>query len=301
MGRKSDGGSRGRAGRVRPGRVTDKAHPPPALLALDFDGVVCDGRPEYFETAWQAYVAAWPQPLTTTRPAAVAERFSALRPLIESGWEMPLLVHALLAGVPARALENRQAWLEAAPALMQTAGVSAETLGRALNRVRDEWFARDAAGWLAHHRFYPGVPAMLVALLGGPTRVVIVTTKTERFAHALLAGADPRLSALTVIGREPGQPVPKPLILRRLADNHGLGAEATGLWFVEDMLETLEATARRPDLSGARLFLCDWGYNTPADRARVAAEGGRITLLTLERFVGSVGAGLHWVGWHSAG
>ena len=253
----------------------------PTVLALDFDGVVCDGRPEYFETAWRAYVATWPQPLTSGRPDALAERFGALRPLIESGWEMPLMVHALLAGVDARALEDRHGWLRAAPGLMQSAGVTAETLGRALNRVRDDWFARDSAGWLAHHRFYPGVPARLVALLEGPTRVVIVTTKTERFARALLTGADPRLSAVSVIGREPGQPVPKPAILKRLADSHGLGADAAGLWFVEDMLETLEATAARADVAGVRLFLAEWGYNTPADRVRV---GARVALLSHDRF-----------------
>jgi phosphoglycolate phosphatase-like HAD superfamily hydrolase len=253
----------------------------PALLALDFDGVVCDGRPEYFESAWRAYVAAWPRPLTRERPDAVAERFGALRPLIESGWEMPLLVHALLTGVDDRALHDRHAWLAAAPAWLEAGGVSAGTLGRALNRVRDEWFARDAADWLAHHRFYPGVPGRLVALLEGPTRAVIVTTKTERFARALLAGADARLSALTVIGREPGQPVPKPTILRRLADHQGLGPDATGIWFVEDLLETLEATAARPDVSGVRLFLADWGYNFPADRARA---GGRISVLSLQQF-----------------
>ena len=253
----------------------------PTVLALDFDGVVCDGRPEYFETAWRAYVATWPQPLTSGRPDAVAGRFGALRPLIESGWEMPLMVHALLAGVDARALEDRHGWLQAAPGLMQTAGVTAETLGRGLNRVRDDWFARDSADWLAHHRFYPGVPARLVALLEGPTQVVIVTTKTERFARALLTGADPRLAAVSVIGREPGQPVPKAAILKRLADSHGLGAAAAGLWFVEDMLETLEVTATRADVAGVRLFLADWGYNTAADRARV---GGRVALLSLEHF-----------------
>ena len=254
----------------------------PAVLALDFDGVVCDGRPEYFETAWRAYVATWPEPLTSGRPDAVAERFGALRPLIESGWEMPLMVHALLAGVDAHALEDRHGWLQAAPGLMKTAGVTAEVLGRALNRVRDDWFARDPADWLAHHRFYPGVPARLVALLEGPTQVVIVTTKTERFARALLTGADPRLAAVSVIGREPGLPVPKPAILKRLADSHGLGADAAGLWFVEDMLETLEATAARADVAGVRLFLADWGYNTPGDRARV---GGRVALLSLDRFI----------------
>jgi hypothetical protein len=127
------------------------------------------------------------------------------------------------------------------------------------------------------------VAARLVSLLNGPTQAVIVTTKTERFARALLVSADSRLSAMSVIGREPGQPVPKPAILRRLADTHRLGADATGIWFVEDMLETLETTAKRADVSGVRLFLADWGYNTPADRAHVAA-GGRITLLSLQRF-----------------
>jgi phosphoglycolate phosphatase-like HAD superfamily hydrolase len=262
----------------------------PRILALDFDGVVCDGRPEYFETAWQAYVAAWPKPaLTAARPAAIAARFSELRPLIESGWEMPLMVHALLAGVGDDALKDRAAWLQAAPGLMKPSGVSAETLGRALNTVRDDWFARDPASWVALHRFYPGVPAAMAALLGGPTEVVIVTTKAERFARALLASADPRLAQVTVIGREPGKPVPKPDILRRLADRAGLGADAAGLWFVEDMLETLESTAERPALAGARLFLCDWGYNVAADRAH-AARHRRIRVLSLPQFAGPLDA-----------
>src|SRR5215470_19879068 len=126
----------------------------PRILALDFDGVVCDGRPEYFETAWQAYVAAWPPPaLTAARPEKIAARFSELRPLIESGWEMPLMVHALLAGVGEEALKDRAAWLHAAPGFLKAADVSAEALGRALNKVRDEWFARDAASWVAKHEF----------------------------------------------------------------------------------------------------------------------------------------------------
>src|SRR5213083_1040899 len=153
---------------------------PPRILALDFDGVVCDGRPEYFETAWQAYVAAWPAPaLTQVRPEAIAARFSTLRPLIESGWEMPLMVHALLSGVGDEALKDRHAWLKAAPGLMKPAGVSAEALGLSLNKVRDDWFARDASNWLAHHTFYPGVPTQMAMLIGSSTEVVIVTTKAE--------------------------------------------------------------------------------------------------------------------------
>jgi phosphoglycolate phosphatase-like HAD superfamily hydrolase len=262
----------------------------PSLLALDFDGVVCDGRPEYFETAWRAYVEAWPPPaLTPGRPDNVAAQFSTLRPLIESGWEMPLLIHALLAGVGPARLASRHVWLKTAKELMDGAGVSAETLGRALNRTRDESFARDRDGWLSHHRFYPGVITRLVALTSGEPRVVIVTTKAERFVRALLAGQNPNLTAIEVIGREPGAPVPKPVILRRLGDRYGIGADGTGLWFVEDLLETLETTATKPELAGARLFLADWGYNTPEDRASVN-ESGRVRLLSLERFAGPLEA-----------
>ena len=53
---------------------------------------------------------------------------------------------------------------------MAEAGVLAETLGRALNRTFDEWFARDRDGWPTHHRFYPGVVARLASLAdSGPT------------------------------------------------------------------------------------------------------------------------------------
>jgi phosphoglycolate phosphatase-like HAD superfamily hydrolase len=260
----------------------------PALLVLDFDGVVCDGRPEYFATAWRAYAAAWPAP-RPGRPEAVAERFASLRPLIESGWEMPLLVHALLAGEPDDAVKDRHAWLATAARLLAASGVTAETLGRALNRVRDDWFAADPGGWLAHHRFYPGVVERLVALADGPSRVAIVTTKAARFVRALLEAQDRRLAAVPVVGREPGRPMPKPDILGRLAAEARLADGAAGLWFVEDLLETLDATAARPELAGARLFLAEWGYNTLEDRARAGA-GRRIAPLSLARFAGPLEA-----------
>ena len=256
----------------------------PAILALDFDGVVCDGRPEYFETAWQAYVAAWPQPLTTTRPAAVAERFSALRPLIESGWEMPLLIHALLAGVDARALESRHGWLKTAPSLLTVAGVSAETLGRALNRVRDEWFARDAPDWLAHHRFYPGVPARLVSLPAGPTQTVIVTTKTERFVRALLARRRSRLAAIVGDRARAGRAGAQAGDAAAPGRQCGLGRRRRRVLVRGG--HAGDAGSDGPTRRRWPASACSWptGVTTPRDRAHVASGGGRIALLALERF-----------------
>ena len=239
----------------------------PAVLALDFDGVLCDGRPEYFEAARRAYLDTWPGARQVDAAAVAA--FSAYRPLVESGWEMPALLHAVATGEPAASLIDRAAWRATARRLLAAAGLETETLGHALNRVRDTWFARDPDDWVRHNVFYPGIAPRLVEALETGAAVVVVTTKAERFARALLAAQHPRLGELPVVGREPGRAVPKPETLTRLAVAHGLQPGAQELWFVEDLLETLEAVHAAPALARARLFLADWGYNTLEQRASV--------------------------------
>jgi len=240
---------------------------PPKVLALDFDGVLCDGRAEYFEAARRAYRATWPAALDVPDHAATA--FGAQRPLVESGWEMPVLLHAIVAGEPQRALVDRTAWLPTARRLLDAARLTPETLGHALNRVRDEWFASDPGDWVRHNTFYPGIVSRVVQILTDGTPIAIVTTKAERFARALLAAQDARLADVPIVGREPGRAIPKPESLTRLAAAHRLQLGAQGLWFVEDLLETLDAVRAAPALAAARLFLADWGYNTLEQRASV--------------------------------
>ena len=68
----------------------------PDILALDFDGVCCDGMREYFETSRRTHAEVWPaEPM----PAADhLEAFATLRPVILSGWEMPVLLRAITQG-----------------------------------------------------------------------------------------------------------------------------------------------------------------------------------------------------------
>ena len=259
----------------------------PRVLALDFDGVLCDGRAEYFETARRAYAAAWPG-ADVARAEQVRARFAAARPLVESGWEMPLLLHALVASVPDADLVDRQAWRATAKRLLDAARVDGADLGRALNAARDAWFAADPKDWLAHHVFYRGVCARMTGTLEAGIPVVVVTTKAERFARALLAAQDPRLGALPIIGREPDGTVPKPESLRRLARQHDLPADGAGIWFVEDMLETLELVRAARDLGAVRLFLAGWGYNTLEQRA-LAGTDPQVGLLSLDQFAGPFG------------
>ena len=254
----------------------------PRILALDFDGVVCDGRAEYFETARRAYAAVWPG-TDLARAGAQAALFAAARPLVESGWEMPLLLHALVSGVPDADLVDRAAWRATARRLLESAPIDAAGLGRALNAARDAWFAADPKGWLRHHAFYPGVCARVVQALDAGVHVAIVTTKAERFARALMTSQDPRLAAVPIIGREPDRTVPKPESLLRLGREHGAPADGGGLWFVEDMLETLELVRATPGLARTRLFLAGWGYNTLEQRA-IAGSSGHVGLLSLRDF-----------------
>lgn len=256
----------------------------PAVLALDFDGVICDGRAEYLASAWRAHATLW-RATPAEPPAAIAARFTALRPLVESGWEMPLLLQALLAGAPDASFWDRRAWDEEAQRRLAASEVSREALGRALNDVRDRWFARDPAGWVALHRFYPGVAPRVRAALDDGVAVVVVTTKAERFARALLAAAEPSLAGLPVVGREPARVVPKPATLARLALEHNLPSDGAGVWFVEDLPDTLVAVGDA-GLGGVRRFLAAWGYNTLEERAATGARRD-IALLSLPRFASS--------------
>ena len=247
----------------------------PTILALDFDGVLCDGMREYFEAAWRAYRRLRPS-VEPAPPAGLFERFARLRPVVESGFEMPLLIHAALAG--ADEAELLRDWRP--DAWLVRMGLAREAITAEIDRVRDAWIAEDETDWLDYHRFYPGVIERLRRLAGAPPRVVVVTTKEGRFARQLLARQGVELGAEDVYGKEARRP--KREILKELVARHAAGDTAR-LWFVEDRLETLADAARDPALEGARLFLAAWGYNTADDR-EAARRNDRIVLLSLAQF-----------------
>ncbi|MBI2159611.1 MAG: HAD family hydrolase [Candidatus Rokubacteria bacterium] len=230
---------------------------------------------EYFETAWRAYRRLRPS-VAPEPPRGLFDSFARLRPLVESGWEMPLVIHAVLAG--ASEAELLSGWRP--EAWRRDIGVPRDTIAAELDSVRDEWITADEQGWLDHHRFYPGVIERVRRVAGGPTRVAVVTTKEGRFALKLLRRQGVRLDPDRVVGKEARRP--KREILKDLVARHAAG-DAARLWFVEDRLKTLEDAARDPALDGARLFLAEWGYNTPEER-ETARRDERIIPLSLARF-----------------
>ena len=257
--------------------------PIPDILALDFDGVLCDGMREYFEASRRTYVRVWPN-----EPIPGDELFAAfrtLRPVIMTGWEMPVLLRALVQGyAPEEMLEH---WEGVRDALIQPESPAGKQLGRTLTQgldeVRRDWIATASADWLA--RNVPYCPLEdLQRLLATPESVVLVTTKESEFARQILEQWGLHLADIQ--GKEAG--THKCDNLRALIAQYGAThGRRPVLWFVEDRLETLQHVASHADLDDVGLFLADWGYNTPATRATVT-DNGRIRLLSLAQFRGGL-------------
>jgi phosphoglycolate phosphatase-like HAD superfamily hydrolase len=244
----------------------------PTVLALDFDGVLCNGMKEYFQTAWRAYCVLWSA--ESTPPTGLAEQFYRVRPLIATGWEMPILLHALLSGYsPEQMAQN---WEGLAQTLIAEAGLTAAELAAQVDGIRDRWIATDPESWLAEQGLYPGIAERLPVWLT-LTKVVIISTKEKRFIQQILAQSGLNLPELTIFGKEVKRP--KHQILRELKAE----APTARFWFVEDRLKTLEEVHEQPDLKDVVLFLADWGYNTAAERATVV-DAPAIHLISLEQF-----------------
>ena len=173
----------------------------PDILALDFDGVLCEGMREYFDTSRRTYTRMWPE---ATEPDDNAfSAFRALRPVILTGWEMPVLLKAIVQGREADAITHD--WVSVRDAIVRADGRPAETLvktlGHTLDEVRREWIAADLAGWLERNVPYCDLDEVR-RLVAEPSRSVLVTTKEGEFARLILESW--KVSMASIQGKEAG-------------------------------------------------------------------------------------------------
>jgi phosphoglycolate phosphatase-like HAD superfamily hydrolase len=251
----------------------------PTILALDFDGVICDGLIEYFEVAWRTYCKIW-LPADNTPPDDLALRFYRLRPVIETGWEMPVLIKALLDGISDEKI--LQEWTKITPQILLEDKLQAREIASKLDHLRDEWIATDLEGWLSLHKFYPGVIEKIKLTLASEIQLFIVTTKEGRFVQQLLQQEGVIIPPSAIFGKEVKRP--KYEILRELIQS--ANTQPVSLWFVEDRIKTLQLVQQQGDLEDVKLFLADWGYNTQPER-KAAQDDQRIKLLSLSQFAKS--------------
>ncbi len=240
------------------------------VLALDFDGVLCNGLNEYFTVSASVYQKLCPDIGCTGNLEPFREWFYHLRPVITHGWEMPLLLHGLVTGEDIQAMET--AWPQVQARLLAATGWSATDLGQWVDRERDDWIRRDESSWLSLHEFYAGVIDRVRAWLASPSfQPVIVTTKQERFVQALFQAVGVTWPPAWLYGKTAAQP--KTAILQALHRDYGV------IGFVEDRWEALTAVQQVPTLQTIPLYLATWGYTTP-QQVESATQAG-IQPLTL--------------------
>ena len=243
------------------------------VFCFDFDGVICDSAPETALSDWQGCRALgfdFPEKL----PEALQERFCRLRPVMHTGFEAIPLMRLIEAGQ-----ESDERIFEAFPALrdevMARENLSRHQLQKVFGEIRDRLIEQDQESWLKWNRFYPGVGEALASAIGNRP-VFIITTKQERFVELLLRHHRIELAGERIFGLERKRS--KPQILTELAGRAEF--KTATLHFIEDRLEALESVIENPALQSLKLYLADWGYNTPQQRHQ-AAENPRIEMLSL--------------------
>jgi len=243
-----------------------------SVLALDFDGVLCDSAQETGITGWKVATALWEDMEGALPPRSLLERYCRARPVIETGYQAILMMRLLQDG------EDPEEMLETFPdqlhKVVEKSGTDTAGLKRLYAAVRDRWLQTDPQGWLSLSPLYPEARRTLNALLPG-TDCYIVTTKQERFVARLLEHNSVRFDAEHIFGLDRG--MTKEAVLRRLMAHY----PGHPIHLVEDRLATLKRFLAQPDLAIIRLHMACWGYNTEAERRE--AMGLKIHLLTALR------------------
>lgn len=248
----------------------------PKILALDFDGVICNGLKEYFQTTVKTYQQIWSDN-NQDNLQSWANSFYQLRPVIETGWEMPILLRALVLEYEKENIESN--WHQICSEIVEKENLNQAQVMSELDEVRDHWIKTDLETWLSLHEFYPGILEKLGQLLDSSTLLYIVTTKEGRFVKQLLKQQNLSFPESNIFGKEVKQPKYETL-LQILKKNQ---ETPDNLWFIEDLLKTLNKVKSQEDLTEINLFLADWGYNTVKTHELVKQDSN-INLLSLDTF-----------------
>ena len=244
------------------------------LLALDFDGVVCDSAAETAISGWKAATRIWPDKFDTPLPPdSVVQSFRRIRPYLETGYQSILMLRMLIDGETEASFQYSLA--EKFAVMMEDFKLAKDELVRQFGSIRDEWIQQNLDDWLAPQNSYPGTIEALKAALR-KHRVLILTTKQERFVNAWLKHFNVDFPSENIIGLD--RKTPKEETLAEL-----VRANKKNIHFVEDRLKTLQRVAAIPSLKRVNLHYADWGYGTPAE-LHEAKSLSRINIITLSDF-----------------
>lgn len=249
------------------------------VLVSDFDGVICDGLKEYFYSSKLVYQEIWQD--FGVDLDSLQNTFNLLRPVVETGWEMPLLLRVLTWGeTPENILQHWHNIKEKAIKIIDLEGIKTGDISQKLDLVRQKQINHNLENWLDLHCFYDGIIPKLKHLIKQGVKLYIITTKEGKFTRKLLEKEGIFFAENAIMGKEVKRP--KYESLRLIIKEEKV--KPSDISFLEDRLEALELVHQQEDLQEVKLFLALWGYNTEFTKIK-AQKNPQINLLSLAGFI----------------
>lgn len=244
------------------------------ILALDFDGVICDSIHECLVVSHNAFMAYSGHRHQITNPDALetaqVQRFTALRHFIRTGEDYLFIHMAMQQGVD---IQSQEAFDH----FTLPHATNRSTFRACFYEARTRLFENHHAQWLRLNPLYPGVRE---ALLKTPhlERILIISTKRDDFIKAILQGHGISFPAGQIFYASAGQ-TKREIIDQWLYTHH---RPLHQFHFIDDQIDTLLTLQSL----GVHCTLAGWGYNALPQRI-LASEHG-IQVFSLETFLQSL-------------
>ncbi len=265
------------------------------VIALDFDGVLCDSVRETFATAVHTYSEAMPNSRLVDRirarlghwpwsESAIATdpdflRFESLVPLGNRAEDFGVALLAMDLEMEVADQEGYDAFYDS----LESSWI--QSFHGRFYESRAALRAQAPEAWLGLHSDYPRF-SRLLRDIAGSVQLAIATAKDSRSLALLLEqfGVDDLFATELRFDKETG--VQKTEHLTQLAGRLGLGFE--DITFVDDKVNHLKRVAPL----GVRPVLAGWGHNTDREQRAAEALGFEVATLDTARAV-LMGKGVH--------
>ena len=232
------------------------------VIALDFDGVICDSAAECVVSAYGAYCQAKGDdfdPMASSVPDYFRDGFYRMRPLIRDGRDYVMILYLLDLKVPVadqedfdREMERRQ------QDLFRLFGVdSGPGLEAAFQKYRAGFRGRDEAGWMGRNRLYPGMIKALGERKGDFRDVFVTTSKPSTVAKGILEHKGFVLLEGHILGKDRvGSSPDKNVHMKLVSDAKNVSY--ADIHFIDDQVAHLESARSL----GVSCYLAAYGYTT---------------------------------------
>lgn len=238
------------------------------VLALDFDGVICDSAGEVFQTALATWSETFPDSTLSdefTKPET-RKAFECLVPLGNRAEDFGVALHIVSAGLTIRTQTEYDGVRES----LGTRWL--ERFHNAFYRTRDFLRTSDPQRWLGLHGVYPEFIEVLERHRQ-TTQYAVVTAKDGDSVRRLLSyfKIDDLFRDDLILDKETG--IAKTSHIEELSGR--LDCRPSDITFVDDKLNHLVTTASL----GVKGVLAAWGHNTPRERVDAGFAGFEVATL----------------------